>query len=159
MSSDIRPRFAGRLRDALAASGLTQRELAERARVNFRTLQEWLSGRSRMPAEALPGVAEALGVSCDYLATGEPASLDPAALWAALEKQRTVHAWPEPVTEELVHSLYYEYTWHYLLLRLGREQTQTVAAQADRLTKAFTDKVESDHGTLMTMLRRKASGG
>jgi len=47
---------------------LTQMELAERAGVPFRTLQNWEYGRRTMGFEAAIKLADALGISLDDLA-------------------------------------------------------------------------------------------
>lgn len=47
------------LRDALAASGVSQMELARRIKVDGRTVRYWLAGRA-IPESAVPEIREAL---------------------------------------------------------------------------------------------------
>ena len=73
----------------MSAGGLNVTRLAERAGLPYRTLQDYLSGKHRVPASAIPGLARTLDVSADWLLTGEPVALHPPTLRRAL---RRVHA-------------------------------------------------------------------
>ena len=57
---------------ARQARGLTQAELARRAKVRLRSLQEWEQG-TRIPRfDRVVQLADGLGVTLDYLAGREP---------------------------------------------------------------------------------------
>lgn len=157
MSNGIAMSLSDRLRHAAAVRGLSQRELAERSGVKFRSLQEYLA-RRRMPADVLPRLAKVLNVSCDWLLTGEPADLDAATLWAALDRATSRLSCPVPVTEEIVHGFYYEYAWQYLLRLSPPGGVYPQMDQVDGLVKSFIERMEADTGPAMTMMRRKASG-
>ena len=56
-----------RIREARAAKGWTQAELAERAGVTQQSIQRYESGAREPRADALVGIARACGVSVSYL--------------------------------------------------------------------------------------------
>lgn len=63
--------FASRLRALRIFKGMTQREFADRLGAGFRArLAHWETDRSRPCFNDLPRVAEALGVTTDFLLTG-----------------------------------------------------------------------------------------
>jgi transcriptional regulator with XRE-family HTH domain len=64
--------MATRLRELRQRCGLTQTELADRAGVPMRTLQNWEYARRTMLLEAAVRLAAALGVSVGVLAGTEP---------------------------------------------------------------------------------------
>lgn len=56
-----------RLREALEKSGIQQKELAARMRVSPSTVSQWVSGKREPDNDTIVGIADALGVSTDYL--------------------------------------------------------------------------------------------
>lgn len=90
-----------RLTIALTVSGMNRTQLAERAGVPYRTLQNWLHGTHAMPASAVSPLARALGVSCDWLLTGTPAELEPASMRRALAFAWASNPVREPSEEDL----------------------------------------------------------
>jgi len=62
--------FAGRLRDLRKQKGLSQTELAEAVGVHYTHIGRYERGRSRPAADTLKRLADALGVSGDYLLEG-----------------------------------------------------------------------------------------
>jgi transcriptional regulator with XRE-family HTH domain len=65
-----------RIRWRAKVLGLTMKAVADRAGVNYRSLQNYVSGANRMPADIVPGLAVALGTGSDWLLTGKaPATL------------------------------------------------------------------------------------
>jgi transcriptional regulator with XRE-family HTH domain len=61
-----------KLKQTIAASGMTAAQLAEKAGINKRTLNGWLYVKSPNPAvEDFRKTAAALGVSMEYLVTGK----------------------------------------------------------------------------------------
>ena len=60
--------FASNLRRAREAAGLSQAALADRAGVPLNSVQNWEQGVTRPRLEALPRLADALGVGLDALA-------------------------------------------------------------------------------------------
>lgn len=59
-----------RFRDVFAARGLTVRDVSERTGLPYRSLQNYLSGRSDMPSATLLRIADLCSVSTDYLLKG-----------------------------------------------------------------------------------------
>jgi transcriptional regulator with XRE-family HTH domain len=62
--------FAGRLRDLRKQKGLSQTELAEAVGVHYTHIGRYERGKSRPAADTLKRLADALGVSGDYLLEG-----------------------------------------------------------------------------------------
>lgn len=79
--------FHQRLRVCVSNSGLVVKEVAARAGVNKRTLDKWLSPSDpKMPgAIDAVAVAQVLGVSVEFLATGEGPSFVPSRLVPIVE--------------------------------------------------------------------------
>lgn len=71
--------FAARLRTARVSAGLTQEDLATRAKTTQRTISSWESGATEPNASNLRELCIALGVSSDYLVLlrHSPSGLDP----------------------------------------------------------------------------------
>ena len=66
--------FRENLKAELSYSGMLVKELAAKTGLKKHTIDNYLSARSRMPAaEAAVRIARALGVSVEYLITGEEA--------------------------------------------------------------------------------------
>ena len=64
--------LAQRLSDSMQDAGINAQELSKRANVTHTSVSYWLSGRNKgMRAETAQRVANALGVSATWLATGE----------------------------------------------------------------------------------------
>lgn len=63
--------FAGRFREAVAASGLTHERLAEILDVREATISEWANGRRSPRLEHLERLPAVLGVSGHWLLTGQ----------------------------------------------------------------------------------------
>lgn len=63
----VKERFAKRLKDALYALGITQKELAKRIGVNPVTVSRYLSGGQFPDPELIPPLCRALKVSSDWL--------------------------------------------------------------------------------------------
>ncbi len=69
--------FKENLKSELQYTGMTVRELAEKSGVNKQTIDNYLSTHSSMPsAESAVRIAQALGVSVEYLVTGKDAASD-----------------------------------------------------------------------------------
>lgn len=69
--------FKENLKSELQYKGMTVRELAEKSGVNKQTIDNYLSTHSSMPsAESAVRIAQALGVSVEYLVTGKDADSD-----------------------------------------------------------------------------------
>ena len=64
--------IARRLREALKLSGMSAVSVADRSGVPLKTLQNYLGAKSEMKVSVLVRLADALGVSLDWLATGRP---------------------------------------------------------------------------------------
>jgi len=76
--------FKENLRNALAYSGMEQKELARKAEISLRNIENYLSEYASVPvADKAVKIARALGVTVEYLVTGEnlpltaPASISP----------------------------------------------------------------------------------
>lgn len=67
---------ASQIRGAMARRRLNMRGLSDLTKIPYRTLQGYLLGRYPTPADALARIAEALGVSADWLIFARPATLD-----------------------------------------------------------------------------------
>ena len=64
--------FKTRLREEISYQGLLLKELASKADVSKRTLETYVDARGRMPAaDVAVRIAAALGVSVEYLVTGQ----------------------------------------------------------------------------------------
>ena len=99
--------FAKRFREARAAAGLTQRQLADACNISDRTVSAWETGVAEgIIAEHLFCVADKLGVNARWLATGE---LDPgSATPEVAELLRGIESLPpdqQAVVKALIQSL------------------------------------------------------
>ncbi len=73
--------FADRLKAAISSSGMNQSELARRCGIRSQTINRLLSGDSKLPSSPnLLKIADALGISHEWLANGKPAPLEPVLL-------------------------------------------------------------------------------
>lgn len=71
--------FRSRLREEIAFSGLSNKEVAAKAGITKRALDSYVSSQSCMPsADVAVRLAKALHTSVEYLVTGEPDSVQPA---------------------------------------------------------------------------------
>ena len=69
--------FATRLREETEYKGLLQKELAAKANVKKRALDMYLGSRESMPpADVAVRLAQVLGVTVEYLVTGEDPSVE-----------------------------------------------------------------------------------
>ncbi|MDR2515819.1 MAG: helix-turn-helix transcriptional regulator [Spirochaetaceae bacterium] len=67
------------MKSELTYSGMTAKELSARSGVNKYSIDNYLNARGQVPsAEAAVRIARVLGVSVEYLVTGEEASPPPA---------------------------------------------------------------------------------
>jgi len=76
--------FRENLRDAIDYSGLEQKELAQKAEISLRNIENYLCENASVPvADKAVKIAQALGVTVEYLVTGKnlplaaPASISP----------------------------------------------------------------------------------
>lgn len=77
--------IAARIALTAERRGLSIRRLAATAGLPYKTVQNYLSGRHRIPAGALARLAAALDVSADWLVFGQAATFNKEALVDALE--------------------------------------------------------------------------
>lgn len=71
--------FRSRLREEIAFSGLSNKEVAAKAEITKRALDSYVSSQSCMPsADVAVRLAKTLHTSVEYLVTGEPDSVQPA---------------------------------------------------------------------------------
>ena len=71
--------FRSRLREEIAFSGLSNKEVAAKAGITKRALDSYVSSQSCMPsADVAVRLARALHTSVEYLVTGEADSVQPA---------------------------------------------------------------------------------
>lgn len=70
-------RFADRLRELRAASGLTQEELADRAGLSARAITQWERGVREPAWSNLLALCRALGVDCTAFTTPPTATPEP----------------------------------------------------------------------------------
>jgi len=85
--------FRENLREALDLSGLEQKELAHKANVKLRNIENYLRENASIPiADKAVQIAQALGVTVEYLVTGKN-SLD------------EVYTFTEPEIRKLVRSI------------------------------------------------------
>ncbi|MDE7291338.1 MAG: helix-turn-helix domain-containing protein [Treponemataceae bacterium] len=71
--------FRSRLREEIAFSGLSNKEVAAKAEITKRALDSYVSSQSCMPsADVAVRLAKALHTSVEYLVTGETDSAQPA---------------------------------------------------------------------------------
>ena len=136
----------------MSAAGVTHRALAERSGVPLTSLQAYLGGHRRMPAEAVPRLAKALGVSCDYLLTGEPAALDPGITWQSLNDM--THHLGVQVSEERARGFYGAYTMHYLERLSSYGRAFPYYERAQPLMDSFSERMETSGDALLKHLRQ-----
>jgi len=67
--------IAERIRLIRQQKGLAQKELADKSGVNLKSLSRYELGASIPPADALKGIADALGVSADALLSDEQVAI------------------------------------------------------------------------------------
>ena len=73
--------FRENLRDAIDFSGLEQKELAHKANISLRNIENYLRENASTPAaDKAVKIAKVLGVSVEYLVTGENPSLETVSL-------------------------------------------------------------------------------
>jgi transcriptional regulator with XRE-family HTH domain len=119
MRNDRDAAMAERIKAAMPQAELNMKKLAERSGVRYGVLRSYLSGARSMPARLVPDVARALGVSCDWLLTGEPAALHPYPLLLAVDDlEKLIRARPDdgnpPPVQDFAANLYLTYRRHYL---------------------------------------------
>jgi len=67
--------FRENLREAIDYSGLEQKELAHKAKISLRNIQNYLQENASIPsADKAVQIAQALGVTVEYLVTGTDSS-------------------------------------------------------------------------------------
>ncbi|MBP3366024.1 MAG: helix-turn-helix transcriptional regulator [Treponema sp.] len=90
--------FRSRLREEIAFSGLSNKEVAARAEITKRALDSYVSSQSCMPsADVAVRLAKTLNTSVEYLVTGESAAAQSAK--AKENGRRLLHIYsslPEP---------------------------------------------------------------
>jgi len=75
----LRKAFGARLKALRKQKGWAQKELAAQVEIRFQQLNKYESGLNIPPAEMLIKLADALGVSVDFLLTGNPVEDSPLA--------------------------------------------------------------------------------
>jgi len=73
----LRKAFGARLKALRKQKGWAQKELAAQVEIRFQQLNKYESGLNIPPAEMLIKLADALGVSVDFLLTGNPVEDSP----------------------------------------------------------------------------------
>jgi transcriptional regulator with XRE-family HTH domain len=63
-------RLISALKAALKARRVTMRQLSDSLHIPYRSLQNYLSGESRLPADVLLSICQEIGLEADYLAKG-----------------------------------------------------------------------------------------
>ena len=88
------------LKRAMDASRVTLRELSRQTEVPYRSLQNYMSGRSRLPADVYVALCAALGIDTQYVVQGSfQLPIDPLydVLWRVLgDGLLTLEAKPTP---------------------------------------------------------------
>lgn len=68
--------FKTRLKEEISYQGILLKELALRANISKRTLESYVDARGRMPAaDVAVRIAKVLGVSVEYLVTGQESNI------------------------------------------------------------------------------------
>ncbi|CDG19901.1 putative transcriptional regulatory protein [Xenorhabdus poinarii G6] len=75
----LRKEFGVRLKGLRKQKGWPQKELAAKVEVRFQQLNKYESGLNIPPAEMMVKLADVLGVTVDYLLTGNPVEDSPLA--------------------------------------------------------------------------------
>lgn len=75
----LRKAFGARLKALRKQKGWAQKELAAQVEIRFQQLNKYESGLNIPPAEMLIKLADALGVTVDFLLTGNPVEDSPLA--------------------------------------------------------------------------------
>jgi transcriptional regulator with XRE-family HTH domain len=76
---DLRKQFGPRLKVLRKHKKWAQKELAAKVEIRFEQLNKYESGLNTPPAEMLIKLADVLGISVDYLLTGNPVEDSPLA--------------------------------------------------------------------------------
>lgn len=76
---DLRKQFGPRLKVLRKQKNWAQKELAAKVEIRFEQLNKYESGLNTPPAEMLIKLADVLGISVDYLLTGNPVEDSPLA--------------------------------------------------------------------------------
>ena len=79
--------FRENLREAIDFNGLEQKELAHKTNINLRSIENYLSENGSIPsADRAVQIAEALGVTVEYLVTGKNTLVVPVSMDTELKK-------------------------------------------------------------------------
>ncbi|AKH62805.1 helix-turn-helix domain-containing protein [Photorhabdus thracensis] len=78
-NAELRKEFGVRLKALRKQKGWPQKELAGKVEIRFQQLNKYESGLNIPPAEMMVKLADVLGVTVDYLLTGNPVEDSPLA--------------------------------------------------------------------------------
>jgi tetratricopeptide (TPR) repeat protein len=147
--------FAARLRELKQRSGLTTTALAQ-PRYSVSYLSRIESGQRRPSPEALSYIAQRLGVSPEYLATGVPEGLESSLQLRLDDVRRTLHAETSVPAEGTLRTLLAEAQEH----RLERLRAHVLAAlgMALRQQARFREAIEALEEALEVGLPRIDEG-
>jgi len=114
-----------RIRAAIEAQGLTLKQAAEKSGIPYSSLQNWAGGHRDPRPDALIGLGSQLGISIDWLLTGEGEMLRRNATAHPDQDERAEYDMPPPerVLLELYRSLDED----------GQRAVETVALEKKRL--------------------------
>ncbi len=88
----LRKAFGARLKAPRKPKHWAQKELAAQAGIRFQQLNEYESGLDIPPAEMLVKLADALGVTVDFLLTGNPVEDSPLAISRLFRRVKLLEA-------------------------------------------------------------------
>lgn len=115
-----------RIRAAVEAQGLTLKQAAERSGIPYSSLQNWAGGHRDPRPDALINLGSQLGISIDWLLTGEGEMLRQNAAQHGPQEERGEYAMPSAERELLAV--------YRALDEEGRQAVEAVAREKKRLS-------------------------
>jgi transcriptional regulator with XRE-family HTH domain len=158
---DNRKLLADRIKAAAAQSGLSQRTISQKTGIALSTFSRWLAGEQEPNVSNLVLIAEAIGVSIAWLATGE-GEMRPSEQAVAAERPASP-GWPETDGRflgriaERISKVYQEVGAHIGLAQL----TELAARHHDSIIALADDDEQREQLLVMalTKLRRELTSG
>lgn len=99
---DYRKALGQRLKTLRKERGATQKDIAQILGISFQQLNKYESGQNLPPADMLGRLARALGVTTDYLITGQQTNGQPINNTRLLERFRVLEKFPNQDLETVI---------------------------------------------------------
>lgn len=102
--------IAERIRLTRQQKNLSQKDLADKSGVNIKSLSRYELDASIPPADALKLIADALGVSADYLLNDKPVAIKDKALFKKFEVIQELQGDTKKMVEEFLDMIIRDHT-------------------------------------------------